>query len=92
MFTDLINYNDLFFIRIDKMTGVVHETDHAYPVIAWISYQCTICSVCYKFTQYFCILLGFVVFYFKMWIAVFWRFILLSPVCLFCECCRMSQL
>ena len=57
-----------------------------------ISYRCTNHGLCYSFAKYFCLQLGFVEFSLRIWIVVFFSFISLSPVGLFCECCRMSLL
>ena len=51
-------------IKLAKMAGVMNEVDHTYYleclVIALISYQCTIHSLCNKFALYFYPLLGIV--------------------------------
>ena len=86
-------------IKLAKKAGVMHEADHAYsirstwwlhriatdvPFIAGvINLPCTFNHHLDMSSLQFC---------FMIWIVVFFNFNHLSPVGLFCECCRMSLL
>ena len=86
-------------IKLAKMVGVMHEADHAYSIWStWWLHQlatdvpliaCVINLPC-TFNHY--LDMSSLQFCFMIWIVVFWNFNHLSPVGLFCECCRMSLL
>ena len=85
-------------IKLAEMLGVMHEEDHAHCIRStWRLHRLAtdapfIACVILKFTKYFCLQLRFVEFSLRIWIVVFLSSIYLSPVGLFCECCRMSLL
>ena len=76
----------------------MHEADHAYSIWStwWLHRSATdvptIHNLCYQFAKYFCLQLGSVELSVTIWTVVFFIFMYLSPVSLFCARCRMSQL
>ena len=89
----------LTFIKLAKMADVMHEADHAYSIQStwWLHRLATdvpfiayVINLPCTFIHY--LELSNFQFYFMIWIVVFQNFNHLSPVRIFCECCRMSLL